>query len=60
MIKRFMRFAAIHSPKGLDILFAAQYGIMECLGMPRYWEVVIPIVKNQIKSTFRRLTHGKR
>lgn len=56
MMKRLMRFLATHSPKGVDVIFAAQYGIMECLGMPRYWEIVIPIVKQQFHNLFRRPT----
>lgn len=58
MIKRLMRFLAQHSPKGVDVVFAAQYGIMECLGMPRYWEIVIPIIKHQFQTSLRRLFHA--
>jgi hypothetical protein len=58
MIKRLMRFAAQHSPKGIDVIFAAQYGIMECLGMPRYWELVIPIIKQQFRQLIGRPFHG--
>jgi len=49
MIKRVMKWAAQHAPKGADVIFAAQYGIMECLGMPRYWELVVPIIKQQLR-----------
>ena len=64
MIKRLMKWAAQHSPKGADVIFAAQYGIMECLGMPRYWELVIPIIKQQFRQLLRRpqwlKTNGQR
>ena len=46
-LARLFRFAALHTPKPIDLMMAASYGIVECLGAPRYFhDLLLPAIKS--------------
>lgn len=51
ILARALAFAARRSPKGLNVIFAAGYGICECLGAPVLLSTLWPIFQSQLKGT---------
>jgi hypothetical protein len=46
------------SPEPLDLVVAASFGIVEVLGVKRFWKVLGPAFKAQLKQQLTGRKHG--
>lgn len=40
-------------PEPVDVVFAAAFGIVEVLGARRFWKILGPMLKAQLKEQFK-------
>ena len=50
VVTRLLILSGKAAPEPLDIAFAAAYGIVEVLGARRFWKILGPMLKAQMKE----------